>query len=53
VLKGLLSELLASCDNKEKVFILLWAQTDRIKFDAIDTPDDLPSGMSKLNKFIP
>ena len=53
VLKGLVSELLATCDDQEKIFILPWAETDRIKIDAIDSPDDIPSTMSKLNKFIP
>ena len=48
VLKGLVT-----CDDKEKMFILPWAEKDRIKIDAIDSPDDISSSMSKLNKFIP
>ena len=53
LLKGLVSELQATCDDSEKIFILPWAEADRTKINAIESPEDVPVGMTKLGKFIP
>ena len=53
LLKGLVSELQATCEDSDKIFILPWAESDRTKINAIDSPDEIPVGMTKLGKFIP
>jgi hypothetical protein len=52
ILKGLFTEMQATCENEEKVFILPWADKDLKTVDAIDTADDVPTVFSKFRPFI-
>ena len=53
VLKELFSELQATCEAEERVFILPWKEKAIQKIDSIDTPDSIPAGFSRLTHFIP
>jgi hypothetical protein len=52
ILKGLFTELQATCENEEKVFILPWADKELKTVDAIDTAEDIPTVFSKFRPFI-